>query len=305
MKSQEKDENKKKHEPFFIVPSRVFDEGLNPYELSVLFYLLMRADNEKHTCFPSEKGIAKACGMSLATVKRNVKSLETKQLIKVKKQFSNTKNGLNRQTANLYTIQFSGTPPVVAKDTPPSSVGHPPQLTQIREINKTKPNITKTNITISTELSVDEAVEMEKLRFSFFELKRDCFEILKNERGIEEEYVLLLDRALEHLWFKNEAEYEGRKYAQNEVRDLLCTKTTPDILASSVEFMKASKEPIRSPVAYLGKCILGGVVNGFLEFKRSEKPKDELDGMNGNSSFDTDDFFAAALRNSYGDDFKF
>ena len=89
MKLQEKDGNKKEHEPFFIVPSRVFDEGLNPYELSVLFYLIMRSDNETHTCFPSEKGIAKACGMSLATVKRNIKSLETKQLIKVKKQFSN------------------------------------------------------------------------------------------------------------------------------------------------------------------------------------------------------------------------
>ena len=300
-------ENEKSNarEPFFLVPSRVFDEGLNSYELAVLFYLIMRSDNEKHTCFPSEKGIAKACGMSLSTVKRTVKSLDEKKLIHIQKQFSQSKNGLNRQTSNLYIMQFCRTPPTVQSDTHPSSERHSPQLTQTREINKTKPNITKTNITISTELSVDEAVEMEKLRFSFFELKRDCFEILKNERGIEEEYVLLLDRALEHLWFKNEAEYEGRKYAQNEVRDLLCTKTTPDILASSVEFMKASKEPIRSPVAYLGKFILGGVVNGFLEFKRSEKPKDELDGMNGNSSFDTDDFFAAALRNSYGDDFKF
>ena len=74
---------------------------------------------------------------------------------------------------------------------------------------------------------------------------------------------------------------------------------------ASIEFLNASKEPIRSPVAYLGKCILGGLVNGFLEFKRSEKRKDDLDGMNGRSSFDTDDFFAAALRNSYGDDFKF
>ena len=324
MKSQEKDGNKKEHEPFFIVPSRVFDEGLNPYELSVLFYLLMRADNEKHTCFPSEKGIAKACGMGKTSVTKSVKSLAEKGLINKEKRYQESKNGLMRQTANIYKINLLGdgasrtspptnnvgmSPPhdtgMVATQYPPCREITPPIPPRDREINKTKPNITKTNITISTELSVDEAVEMEKFRFSFFEFKRDCFEILKNERGLEEEYVLLLDRALEHLWFKNEAEYEGRKYAQNEVRDLLCTKTTPDILASSVEFMKASKEPIRSPVAYLGKCILGGLVNGFLEFKRSEKPKDELDGMNGNSSFDTDDFFAAALRNSYGDDFKF
>ena len=104
MKSQEKDENKKEHEPFFIVPSRVFDEGLNPYELSVLFYLIMRSDNETHTCFPSEKGIAKACGMSHPTVTRVIKSLETKSIIKVKRQYAPTKNGTNRQTANLYTL---------------------------------------------------------------------------------------------------------------------------------------------------------------------------------------------------------
>ena len=50
------DEVKIEREPFFIVPSRVFELDLNPYELSVLFYLMMRADNETHTCFPSEKG---------------------------------------------------------------------------------------------------------------------------------------------------------------------------------------------------------------------------------------------------------
>ncbi len=52
---------------------------------------------------------------------------------------------------------------------------------------------------------------MEKVRFSFLELKRECFKILKNERGLEEDYILLLDRAIEHLWFKSSAEYEGKK----------------------------------------------------------------------------------------------
>lgn len=305
MKSQEKDGNKKEHEPFFIVPSRVFDEGLNPYELSVLFYLIMRSDNETHTCFPSEKGIAKACGMSHPTVTRVIKSLETKSIIKVKRQYAPTKNGTNRQTANLYTLLICEITPHNQIDTPPSSERLPPIITEMREINKTKPNRTKTNITKSTELTVDEAVEIEKVRFSFLELKKECFEILKNEKGLEEEYILLLDRAIEHLWFKNGTEYEGRKYTQNEVRDLLCTKTTPDILVASVEFLNASKEPVRSPVAYLGKCILGGLVNGFLKFKSSENAKETPDETNSNSSFDFDDFFAAAMRNTYGDDFKF
>ena len=177
---------------------------------------------------------------------------------------------------------------------------------------------------------------------SFLDLKKECFEILKKERGLEEEYVLLLDRALEHLWFKNEAEYEGRKYSQDALRDLLCAKVTPDIFVASVEFLNASKEPIRSPVAYLSKCILGGLVNGFLSYKPKDEnpfnalnlmtgvieqeapstrvipernegpcalskqnPRQNFDGMNGNPSFDANDFFAAAMRNSYGDFLKF
>ena len=155
---------------------------------------------------------------------------------------------------------------------------------------------------------------------------------------------MLLDRALEHLWFKKGAEYQGRKYTQNELWQLLVTKTTPDVLMASVEFLGASKEPVRSPVAYLGKCILGVLVNGIIAPKGATKvvggestgagekatnageivngkstdiknPSEQpagakksgecLDGMNGRSSFDVDDFFSAAMRNSYGDDFKF
>ncbi len=171
-------------EPFFIVPSRVFELELSPYELTVLFYLMMRADNQTHTCFPSEKGIARACGMSLASVKRTVKSLLEKQLIDVNKQFTQSKNGLNRQTANLYIIQLCRTPPDAQTDTHPSSVRHSPQLTQIREINKTIPNITKTNITISTELR--EVVErVPKMEFcaekaknikKYFRFKKKCLD---------------------------------------------------------------------------------------------------------------------------------
>ncbi len=86
---------------------------------------------------------------------------------------------------------------------------------------------------------------------------------------------------------------------------LLGEKTTPDILWASIEYLNASKEPVRSPVPYLSKCILGGLINGFLEYKKSKKTKEELDETNGNSSFDVDDFFYAALRKSMGEDFDF
>ena len=299
-----KEEKTKEREPFFIVPSRVFDLGLSPYELCVLFYLIMRADNEKHTCFPSEKGIAKACGMSYPTVTRVIKSLETKSIIKVKRQYAPTKNGSNRQTSNLYTILICEIIPPIHSDSPPSSDRLPPLITEIREINKTKPNITKSNITKPTLTKVDGA-EDEKMRFSFLELKRESLEILKNERGMKEDDILILDRALEHLWFKNSGEYEGTEYSQSELRSMLKDKTTPEILASSVEFLSASKEPIRSPVAYLGKCILGGLVNGTLQYKAPEKSANPPEETSDNTTFDIDDFFAAAMRKSYGDDFEF
>ena len=312
-KSAQNEQKTVKNESFFIVPSKVFDLGLTPYEFSVLCYLIMRSDNDTHTCFPSEKGIARACGISNSTVTRVVKSLESKQLIKVKRQYAATKNGMNRQTANLYEVLIYKNIPHNHTEAPPSSEKIVPLITETREINKTIPNITKSNITKSTELSLDAAVDLEKERFSFMELKKGCFEVLKNEKGIDEEYVLLLDRALEHLWFKNEAEYEGRKYAQDELRAMLKDKVSPAILGASVEFLEHSKEPIRSPIPYLAKCILGGLVKGFLEYK---KPND--DGKNpfasiikapespsNSSSFAVNDFFAQALKNTYGDDFKF
>ena len=143
------------------------------------------------------------------------------------------------------------------------------------------------------------------MRFSFLELKRESLEILKNERGMKEDDILLLDRALEHLWFKNSGEYEGTEYSQSELRSMLKDKTTPEILASSVEFLSNSKEPIRSPVAYLGKCILGGLVNGTLQYEALKKATAPPEETSDNTTFDIDDFFAAAMRKSYGDDFKF
>ena len=145
------------NEPFFIVPSKVFSLGLTPYELSVLFYLCMRADNEKHTCWPSEKLMARECGMSVSTINRGLHSLEEKKLIKIVPQYHPTANGLNRRTANLYRILLFDTPTLLTEnDAPyltehhPLSDIHPPLFTQTEEINKTKPNITKINITTPT-----------------------------------------------------------------------------------------------------------------------------------------------------------
>ena len=78
-------------EPFFTVPSKVFEFGINPYELSALFYLCMRADNKTHSCYPSEKGIARACGMSDRTVRNALHHLKDKGLIKIEPHFVKSK----------------------------------------------------------------------------------------------------------------------------------------------------------------------------------------------------------------------
>ena len=100
--------------------------------------------------------------------------------------------------ATRYGCYRERTPPMLTQtlppahtDTPPSSVGHSPRLTQIREINKTKPNITKTNITKPTELSESAEDGGGKERNSFLNLKENWFKALKNEKGFEEEDISL------------------------------------------------------------------------------------------------------------------
>jgi hypothetical protein len=344
-----KETKKDIQEPFFIVPSRIFELGLNPYELSVLLYLMMRADNKTHSCFPSEKGIAKACGMGRTTVSKSLCSLEEKNLIQKKHNYQQSKNGFMRQTSNNYKIIFlhdgaSGTPTTTTSprvilersegscaeisicsphgtgDTvsqhPPYHEPIPPIPSHDREINKTIPNITKNNISISTELSAEpeSAVDEEKERFSFCELKRECFEALINEKGFDDDEIALLERALEHIWFKNGDAYEGKKYTQNELRELLGNKITPDLLACSIENLRASWTDVRSPVPYLAKCILGGLVNGIIKPKKaphsvindaSKHHDNILDETNNMSSFDINDLFSAALKNTYSNDFNF
>jgi len=329
-------------EPFFTVPSKVFDYGLNPYELTVLIYLLMRSDNQTHACYPSERTISKECGMSLATVKRGVRSLEEKDLIKVEKQYSKSKNGNNRQTANLYTVKLREIPHEVLTEPPPSSVGHPPQLTEIREINKTISIITTPNITKSTELSMSEAEEILRERNMFLTLKRDCLEKLKSEYKIETDYILLIDRALEHLWSRKSIEYEGREYKKDELQAILSKNLVASALAYSKQSFEGVREPIHSPVAYLAKCILGAILHPVSAFVPTDKqvPTNALkdahsasdppseDAENGfdptlnvykkgfdgakkstaapprqnGSTFDLDDFFAAALDRAYNMD---
>ena len=203
MKENTKENTKEKiKEPFFIVPSKVFELGLNPYELSVLFYLMMRADNEMHSCFPSAKVMAGGCKISERKVRDVIHSLEEKKIIEVKSKFVATKNDFNRQTANNYSIRIFKTPPapsasrVCTTYTPSMHDVHLPPALHAGEINKTISNITKSNITKSTELSLDLAVELKKRDFRFVNLNGLVLKLWKTRRDLTGNIVLCLTERL-------------------------------------------------------------------------------------------------------------
>lgn len=158
-----------------------------------------------------------------------------------------------------------------------------------------------------------DAEELMKERKSFLKLKEDCFEKLRKEYSLEEEYLLLLDRALEHLWFKKKLEYEGVEYGESAVQNLLGRGLPPSLLAYSVESLAHSREPVRSPVAYLAKCIFALLLKGE---EKAPVPASEQGGavrvgqgistaeggkQSGFGSLDLDDLFGAALKSTYGD----
>lgn len=303
-----KDAKTKVREPFFIVPSRVFDLELTPYEISVLFYLMMRADNEKHTCFPSVNAIAEGCRMSERKAREVLHTLEEKEVIRIDAKYAPTKKNFNRQTANHYTLNVYGIPsaqktvPHGTSNTPPRQEMHIPPAPPAEEINKTIPNITTSNISITTEpKSETVAKEEEKDTFSFLKIKDECLDILKNGRGFSDENISILERALQYLWFSESAEYEGKKYTQRELRQLMCERTAPDILEASVRFLEGSRSTVHSPVPYLGKCILGCLINGVFEYKQPDACQSPTQQTDDGKTFDLDDFFALALKRTYGD----
>ena len=285
------------NEPFFIVPSKVFSLGLTPYELSVLFYLCMRADNEKHTCWPSEKLMARECGMSVSTINRGLHSLEEKKLIEIVPQYHPTANGLKRQAANLYRILlFDFTPPVTEKDTPyltehhPLSDIHPPLFTQTREINKTKPNITKSNITKPTELRSSVGEDKEKIYF--LKLKDDCLKMLEVEFGVDASLCELAEKSLLNLWSRESIEHEGRDLSSEDVHRILRNDLTAGHVKRALDYFTSTATSVRSPVPYLAKCI----------FSELTMPQENKWQSLNSSALDVNDFFAAALRKSYGED---
>ena len=85
---------------FFKVPNILFDiKELTTYQKLALCYLF-RAGNENAPIFPSYKTIAEKCGMNRSTAIKTVQSLETINVLHVRRR----KRGYRNNNSNLYAI---------------------------------------------------------------------------------------------------------------------------------------------------------------------------------------------------------
>lgn len=85
---------------FFIVSNKIFDFNLPANTITVYCCLLMFADRENLSCFPSHRMICKKCNLSKNTVIKCLKQLERIGLIEVKSR----KRWNNSNSSNMYYL---------------------------------------------------------------------------------------------------------------------------------------------------------------------------------------------------------
>ena len=90
---------------FFKMDNDIFKCGLDAYEFMVYSYLVMKADRETMTCYPTVSKIAMDCGISKSQVHKVTASLEGKGFITKETRYKDTINGKKHQTSSLYHIE--------------------------------------------------------------------------------------------------------------------------------------------------------------------------------------------------------
>lgn len=85
---------------FFIVSNKIFDLNLSANTITVYCCLLMFADRENLSCFPSHRMICKKCNLSKNTVIKCLKKLEEIGLVQVKSR----KRWNNSNSSNMYYL---------------------------------------------------------------------------------------------------------------------------------------------------------------------------------------------------------
>jgi len=91
-------------EQFICLRGDIFSHGLTPAALSVYTYIAMRQNRKSGAAYPSIATIAAACGMGATSVRKSLHLLVERGLLRVRAAGAVTKNGLYRQTANLYYL---------------------------------------------------------------------------------------------------------------------------------------------------------------------------------------------------------
>ena len=84
---------------YFRVPNEIFGSGIEKRAFAVYCYLSRCSDMKTRQCYPSLKTIAKACNLSVTTVRRALTDLENGGWIDIAQRFTD-----NGQESNLYTV---------------------------------------------------------------------------------------------------------------------------------------------------------------------------------------------------------
>jgi len=90
---------------YFTLPNEIFSLGLGAGEIAVYAYLRCLENPSTYQCWPSDKTIGKALGMSENTVSKYVRSLEEKDLIRTEPTMIRSKDGRPLNGNLLYTIR--------------------------------------------------------------------------------------------------------------------------------------------------------------------------------------------------------
>lgn len=84
---------------YFRVPNDIFGSGIEKRAFIVYCYLSRCSDMKTRQCYPSLKTIAKACNLSVTTVRRALTDLKDGGWIDIAQRFTD-----NGQESNLYTV---------------------------------------------------------------------------------------------------------------------------------------------------------------------------------------------------------
>lgn len=134
---------------FFLIDNEIFEFGLSTHELAVYFAIVQHANTATKKSYPGMKRIATMTKMSKRQVVRCIDTLESKGLVKVKRE----KDDSGQNKANRYYLQNvkalyrrtkgSDSESLGSDHQSPGSDSESPDLVTVSHSNKTKQNKTK------------------------------------------------------------------------------------------------------------------------------------------------------------------